>query len=132
MGGHKHLLQQTVRMLAAVMLCYAIVLQAVFGSLSYGASPDEDETAFVIVLCHTGPSQDSSTNDPSKDVHARHHCILCQCGGVAVAAQNLSPAASMEVVHRKATVIAYLRRQDPSTAPLYLPPRVSRGPPRAA
>ena len=132
MGGHKHLLLQTVRMLAAVLLCYAIVLQALFGSLAYGASPGEDETAFVIVLCHTGTSEDGTANDPSKDIHARHHCILCQCGGFAIAAQNLSPAASTEVVYRKATVLAYLRRQDPATAPLYLPPRVSRGPPHTA
>ncbi len=132
MGKAESILQQAGRMLASVLLCYALVLQALFGSLAQASPLATDTSAFLTVICHADGTGDASSGDPAKDIKANHHCVLCQSGASVPAFLPPAPEATIGMIDQRASILAYGRRQDPATAPLYLPPRLSRGPPLAA
>ena len=114
----------------SVVLIYALVLQALFGVLANPASADNG-TAYLTVICHVDAAPDAG-GAPAKDIHAKHHCMLCQCGGILANLLPPAPGTLIDLPDRKAAFLAYAWRQDPAHAPLYLPPRVSRGPPLTA
>jgi len=117
------------RMLASVLLCYAIVLQALFGALAPAEAADSD-TGYFSVICLSSGQGDLPDSD-GVPIKAKHHCVVCQMG--AASTDFLDDAwIGAAVIDRRAAIVSYLRRQDPATAPLYLPPRVSRGPPFTA
>jgi hypothetical protein len=115
----------------SVVLIYALVLQAVFGVLANTALAGNGGTAYLTVICHVdaAPGDDST---PGKDIPAKHHCMLCQSGGILANLLPAAPETFAALPDRKAAILAYAWRQDPAQAPLYLPPRISRGPPLAA
>jgi hypothetical protein len=115
----------------SVVLVYALVLQAVFGVLAGTAAADNGGTAYLTVICHVDAAPGDDTG-PAKDIPAKHHCMLCQCGGILANLLPAAPETFIDLPDRKAAILAYAWRQDPARAPLYLPPRVSRGPPLAA
>jgi hypothetical protein len=114
------------RIIVSVALCYAIVLQALFGSLAFSASSSQG--AYLTVLCHPGADD---TGAPGQDVPVKHHCVLCHTGAV-VAALATPETERLLPPERAAEDAFYLRRQDPAAVPLHLPARVSRGPPMTA
>ena len=118
-------------MFAAVLICYALVLQSLLGSLAMASPRTDDASAFLTIICHATDTSDDQQS-PAKDIQAKHHCVLCQAGALQAAMPAPSPETTLSLVDRRAAVVAYARRQDPATAPLYLPPRQSRGPPLTA
>ncbi len=132
MGERLRIFLQAGRMLASVALCYALVLQALFSSLASASPQAGDASAFMTVICHAEADGGGSQGSPAKDIQARHHCVLCQFGAGAPDFMASAPEAAISLIDRRAAIVAYLRRQDPATAPLYLPPRLSRGPPLTA
>jgi hypothetical protein len=113
-------------MIASVALCYALVLQALFGSLAFTTA--SSQSAYLSVLCH--PLADE-TGAPGQDVPVKHHCVLCHTGAV-VAALATPETERLLPPERVAQDAFYPLRQDPAAAPLHLPARVSRGPPMTA
>jgi hypothetical protein len=112
-------------MFVSVALCYALVLQAAFGSLALSAA--NSQTAYLTVLCHPGADNGGET----PDVPVKHHCVLCHTGPVCAALA--APATERLLPPERAAQDAfYPLRQDLAAAPLYLPARVSRGPPMTA
>ncbi len=119
-------------MLASVLICYAIVLQSLFGSLASASSTAHDSSAFLTVICHSDNAEGDTRKDPARDVAAKHHCVLCETGSVspALPAPAIETAASL--IDRRSATVLYVEPQDAAAAPLFLPRRVSRGPPHLA
>lgn len=123
-GGH--IARAAGRIVVSVALCYALVLQALFGSLAV-AGPDA-QGAYLTVLCHPGGDDAGA---PGEGVPVKHHCVLCHTGAV-VAALATPETERLLPPERVGADVFYALRQDPAAVPLYLPARVSRGPPMAA
>ncbi len=132
MESHEGTIWQAGRMLASVVLCYALVLQGLFGSLASASPQSADASAFMTVICHTVDSDVGGSKTPAKDLPARHHCVLCETGALAFAIPPLSSKAATGLIVRSSATVHYVGRQETSGTPLYLPQRVSRGPPRMA